>query len=179
MPHSGSIIIKTGYSTVSCQDQRRVNSNDESSLAHKVIIAKFVPYVILQIIMGFSSRSKQGMHQRSDVVERCVNIVEWCTPLQESSRDASRNRCFENRLGWNDIIIGGLRDMDKGGKLPTIQLLQVTGSIKNITIFQNSTTRKSGASTVRQHHNSLLHKQFGRTQSSYDPVDEGDIYPCT
>ena len=129
--------------------------------------------------MGFSSRSKRGMHQRSDVVERCVNIVEWCTPLQESSRDTSRNRCFKNRLGWNDIIIGGLRDMDKGGKLPTIQLSQVTGSTKNITIFQNSTTRKSGASTVRQHHNSLLHKQFGRTQSSYDPVDEGDIYPCT
>ena len=51
--------------------------------------------------------------------------------------------------------------------------------IKTLQSFKNSTTRKSGASTVRQHHNSLLHKQFGGTQSSYDPVDEGDIYPCT
>ena len=55
-----ALSFKMGYSTVSCQDQRRVRSNDESSLARKVIIAKFVPYVILQIIMGFSSRSKRG-----------------------------------------------------------------------------------------------------------------------
>ena len=66
--------------------------------------------------------SKQRLHQRSDVVERCINIMEQCTPLQESSRDTSRNQCFKNRLGWNDNVIRGLWNVDKGGKLPTIQL---------------------------------------------------------
>ena len=113
------------------------------------------------------------------MVERCISLLEWNTPVQEGSRSTTRDGHIWKRMGWYNRDVRGVPYMGQRHNIPSIQLQRVNGSPQVSAILQATFTREGSASTLRQHCSSCIHKQSQWPKPFNDEYHESNHHSCT
>ena len=99
-------------------------------------------------------------NNRTDLVERFTDNMEWESSIKQTNRHSSGNRCISNRMGSSLSEQHSIRGMGQRNVSQTKQYQRTDGSIDVNHDIQKRIEQQNSSTSIKQHDNSSMHQQI-------------------
>ena len=143
-----------------CQNCRKMYCTDKSSDTSTIVLEEHLQSYCQCPQLEQQNPTRFSSNNRTDLVERFTDNMEWESSIKQTNRHSSGNRCISNRMGSSLSEQHSIRGMGQRNVSQTKQYQRTDGSIDVNHDIQKRIEQQNSSTSIRQHDNSSMHQQI-------------------